>query len=377
MFRQSSPAKPVPDLSSSTSDSTSSSPTRSQATTNPSVISRLSLLARSRGLAELETQLNQISELVDGDLKQFTRQLASVGRGNSLIERSARHLLDLDGKYIRPLCLVLAARSQPTEIERVIPIAVAVELIHSATLLHDDVVDLGNSRRGVRTSRAIYTNAASIFAGDYLLIEALRLIHKSGWAELLDNILTVIDEMIHAESIQLENRGKLVESKDTYFAIVSGKTASLFGWATRAGGVACGLGASACDALESFGRNIGIAFQLLDDMLDFTGTASGKDLLADLHEGKSTYPLLHAAESEPDLAKKIEELLASASPITVSDVVVIQSALERTEALAKTSELAQHHTDMALAALQCEELATGQATWALTALAKAALHRDL
>ena len=343
----------------------------------PSVINRLRMLAKARGLTHLEHDLDQMAELVDGDLRDFRRQLGDVSRGEALIEHSARHLLNLDGKYIRPLCLLLAAKSAPTEMERVVPVAVAVELIHSATLLHDDVVDLGNSRRGTVTSRAIYGNAASIFAGDFLLIDALRRIRASGWSELLDTILETIDEMIRAESIQLENRGKLVGSVETYFSIVEGKTASLFGWATRAGGVVCGLSPAACDALESFGRNIGIAFQLLDDMLDFTGTASGKDLLADLHEGKSTYPLIYAARLEPALKEKVAELLASDAAIGTEDIEAIRAALKRTNALEETSALAEHHTELALTALESDELASGPSTVALKALAKAALHRDL
>ncbi len=312
--------------------------------------------------------------LVESDLELLRGELASIGGGHSLIERASRKLLDLEGKLLRPLCVLLAARlSSPSG--DIVPVAIAVELIHSATLLHDDVVDLGNERRGHATARSIYGNAASIFAGDWLLIDALRRVRSAEVPELLDSVLAVIDEMILAESIQLENRGRLVPDIETYFDIVSGKTASLFGWATAAGAIMAGLPVSRRESFRDYGLNLGIAFQLLDDLLDFTGTASGKDLLADLHEGKSTYPLLWAAAAEPELASVIDERLASSSPLSDADVSLIRAGLDRTGALEATRRIAAHHTGLALAAL--EHIPRGPAHVALTALATAALHRDL
>src|SRR5262249_20100903 len=149
--------------------------------------------------------------------------------------------------------------------------AVAVELVHNATLLHDDVVDLGDKRRGADTARVVYGNAASIFAGDFLLIEALRRIQAAGLPAVLDKGLDVIRQMVIAETLQLESRGRVRSSIDDYFRIVEGKTASLFQWAMFAGARAGGVSPEIEGALETYGLKLGVAFQLVDDVLDVAG----------------------------------------------------------------------------------------------------------
>jgi octaprenyl-diphosphate synthase len=233
------------------------------------VLDRLAQTSSARGVSQLGERLASLDRWVRDDLVEFEAELVKLPRGARVVHAAAHHLLDLSGKHLRPLCVALASRFGEGFTPRARGLAVAVELVHSATLLHDDVVDVAERRRGQPTASVVYGNAASIFAGDWLLVAALRRIAATGVEGLLDRMLAVIDEMIVAESVQLERRGKLTGAREDYFTIVEGKTAALFRWAMVAGARAAGLPAAAETALERFGLHLGVAFQAVDDELDF------------------------------------------------------------------------------------------------------------
>jgi octaprenyl-diphosphate synthase len=228
--------------------------------------------------------------------------LAHLSLGVAPATDSAQHLFAAGGKRVRPMALLLSAACFGPIDGRARGLAAAAELVHMATLLHDDVIDDGDQRRGRPTSRRVWGNAVSVLAGDLLLVEALRLAsaaHAETWAEMLETLRRLVD----GEVVQL--RGRLAVSLDegTYFDIVRGKTASLFEWALRAGARSGGANQSAVDALGSFGAHLGVAFQLVDDVLDYDGDPAdtGKSMLADLLEGNVTLPLLRAAATDPEL----------------------------------------------------------------------------
>src|SRR5258706_11907853 len=233
------------------------------------VLDRLAGISDRRGARALGERLADLGRWVRNDLIDFEADLALVPRGARVVQAAAHHLLDLRGKHLRPLCVALASRFGDGFTPRTRGLAVAVELVHTATLLHDDVVDLAERRRGEPAACVVYGNAASIFAGDWLLVAALRRIAAAGVDGVLDRMLAVIDEMIVAESIQLERRGNVTGTREDYFAIVEGKTAALFRWAMIAGARVAGLEPAAEAALERFGLHLGIAFQAVDDELDF------------------------------------------------------------------------------------------------------------
>jgi len=294
------------------------------------VVGTLERGCQEHGLDPLAGKLAELRLFLAHDLDEVDRTLASVGLGaedaegdpkprtsNGLgaqtpAQASARHLLSQDGKRLRPIVVALAAHVGRGFNDAARTYAVAVELVHNATLLHDDVVDLGARRRGADAARVIYGNAASIFGGDWLLVEALCRIQRAGSAEVLTRMLDVIKEMVIAESMQLARRGKLDTSVTDYFHIVDGKTASLFRWAMFAGARAGGVSDEGCEALVDYGKKLGVAFQLVDDVLDVAGDpeATGKTLLADLGEGKMTYPLLCALERCPELVPLLEAVCA-------------------------------------------------------------------
>ncbi len=270
----------------------------------------LGVLARTceeRGAPSLTDRLIEISSWLSQDLGDVERELSHLAKqGDSLAEKSARHLLDRGGKRLRPICVALAARMGSGFNGHARTFATAVELVHNATLLHDDVVDLGDVRRGAPAARMIYGNAASIFGGDWLLIEALARIQAAGIPGVLERMLAVIREMVLAEAWQLDRRGRATATAREYFEIARGKTGSLFRWAMFAGARAGGASDEVSAALEEYGAHLGLAFQIVDDVLDLDGNGGevGKSLLVDLREGKMTYPAdrRHAEEPRADHA---------------------------------------------------------------------------
>jgi len=338
-----------------------------------SVLDRLSQVSALRGAPSLAERLLSLDRWVREDLGAFDQELDAIPRGARTIHHAAHHLLDLRGKHLRPLCVALTSRFGAGFTEHARSLAIAVELVHSATLLHDDVVDLAERRRGQPTACVVYGNAASIFAGDWLLIAALRRIRQSGVEGVLDRMLTVIDEMIVAESVQLERRGKIAGAREDYFAIVEGKTAALFRWAMIAGARAADLPVAAETALERYGLHLGVAFQAVDDELDYATSGTGKDALADLREGKITFPLVVALEREPGLRGRLEALLA-AEEVSADELGAIAAAVRSCGALVATRALAEEHVQRALNVL--EELPAGPPRDALVTVALASLERQ-
>lgn len=271
----------------------------------------LAEVTKERAAPPMVEKLSDIRALLEDDLSSVDEELRRIEYKRTPMHESAKHLVGGGGKRIRPMCVALAARAGAGFGEAARELAVAAELVHSATLLHDDVVDLGDKRRGSPTARTIYGNAASIFAGDWLLVEALLRIRRTGLPDVLDNALGVLTEMLEAESLQLARRGKVDVTMDDYMRVVKGKTASLFRWALHAGARAGGLADEHAGALATYGDKLGVAFQMIDDVLDVDGDADllGKEVLQDLREGKMTYPVLIALHREPELASRLRGAL--------------------------------------------------------------------
>lgn len=336
----------------------------------PDLLRRLESLCRGRELASLATRLGELANLVTSDLARFEEAMPRLRPNASAVERGAMHLIERGGKRLRPMCVALAARLGTGFDERALELAVAVERVHAATLLHDDVVDLGETRRGAPATRMIFGNAVSIFAGDWLLVDALRRVQSVNIDGVLERLLDAIEDMVLAESLQLERRGRLDTTEAEWFEIVDGKTAALFRWAAFAGGRAGGLGLEACDHLEAYGRHLGIAFQAVDDLLDLMGDTptTGKTICADLREGKLTYPLIVAQKREPALTPLLAQALIADPPLES-----VRAILERTGTIESSRALALEHITLAKEAL--ENLPTSPARNALETLADAIVHR--
>lgn len=348
---------------------------------SPEVLDRLRQLCLERGLNGLARNLGELGVLVGEDMAGIEEEMARLESQGSLAEQAALYLMGVGGKRLRPMCVALASRVGGGFDERVLDLAVSVELVHNATLMHDDVIDLAPSRRGLPTARSEFGNAASVFGGDWLLVEALRRVMRSRVGDTLPRLLDTIETMIRAESLQLERRGSLETTEDVYFRIVEGKSAVLFRWALYAGGCAGGLGEQDCEALQDFGSHLGVAFQIIDDLLDFTGreAATGKALFTDLREGKMTYPLILACRRDESLLPLLQSILEgfrSKEEVGVSIAAEVVQSLEGTGALFDSRKLAQERVDAALASLDRLSVRDNRAAAALKLVAQSTLHRD-
>jgi octaprenyl-diphosphate synthase len=298
--------------------------------------------------AERLSALKLLGGEVVAHVESLLPRAADAGPG--LAGRAAAHLLSAGGKRVRPLLLVLSARAAgaatcPAEEK----LAEAAELVHAATLLHDDVLDDGRVRRGLPAARVLWGNAASVLGGDFLLVRALELAARSGVAGALDELLGVVNHMIEGEALQLAHRGRADLDRDGYLAVVDGKTASLFAWCGRAG--ARLAHAPYIEALGEYGRHLGRAFQIVDDVLDVEGDprALGKSVLSDLREGKLTLPVLYALDARPSLRMQLADCADADDGHPVAAEIAL--AVEETGAAAFARADADRETQAALAAL--------------------------
>ncbi len=209
------------------------------------------------------------------------------------------------------LTLAASKLSGYSEGDRDINLAACVELIHSATLLHDDVIDASSIRRGIKTSNVIWGNQSSILVGDYLLSRCFEMMVEDGSIEILKLLSSTSSKIAQGEVMQLEHKGEVDILEETYFDIINLKTSSLFAAATKVGACITNKEKKRKDALESYGKNLGIAFQITDDALDYfsTKTVFGKEIGKDFYEGKITLPLIiifqRANSEEKFFLKKI------------------------------------------------------------------------
>jgi len=325
---------------------------------------QLATTTRRVGLDPLARRLEVLSAWLGDDLRVLEAGIVELRGPVNVATASAQHLLDRRGKRIRPLCVLLAARLGGRELDDAVrDAAIAAELVHAATLLHDDVIDEGAERRGAPAARMVFGNAASVLGGDHLLVTALRLVRGVGAPGLLDRLLDVIAAMVAAEAVQLERRGRFEPDRQVYLDVADGKTAALFGWALLAGGTLGGLPDDALTKLDVAGRALGLAFQLVDDVLDFAPDSSvtGKTALADVREGKLTWPIILGAERDP---KVLTAVRAGEDPT---------QRLEAVDALIDTRRFAAEQIDLAAAALA--ELPAGPARAALEAVGRGLVER--
>lgn len=270
------------------------------------------------------------------------------------LRAAARHLVSAGGKRIRPMVTLLSCGACGGEMRGAVPYAVAAELTHSATLLHDDVIDDGPLRRGQPASRVIWGNAVSVLSGDWLLTRALEIVSaQPARSAALPTLLATMRRLVEGEVLQLSLRGSFSATEKDYLDVVIGKTASLFGWAAASGAWCAGEVGRIPEALVRFGEGIGIAFQLVDDALDYAADPEllGKRLGTDLIEGKATLPLIRACDAEPRLRDRLQALVAGEEngDAVAADVIDV---VKRVGGVDDARALAREHTRSALAALE-------------------------
>ena len=269
----------------------------------------------------------------------------------ALINELSGYIIHAGGKRFRPMVLMLAARALGGRSPWAAQLAAVVELIHTATLLHDDVVDDSSLRRGRETANARFGNAASVLTGDFLYSRAFEMMVEVQEPRVMAILAEATNRIAEGEVLQLMNMGDAAVTEARYMEVIARKTATLFAAATQLAAVLEGRDAATEAALTAYGQHLGTAFQLIDDVLDYTGDEAhtGKHLGDDLAEGKPTLPLIYTmshgdAASAACVRRAITEQDASA-------LAAVCQAIEQSGALAYTARLAQNEAEQAKAAI--------------------------
>ncbi|MBY5881907.1 polyprenyl synthetase family protein [Rhizobium leguminosarum bv. trifolii] len=251
-------------------------------------------------LEESKNKLASIKPLVDltrADMERVNQLILSkAGSDVQMIPEVANHLISSGGKRLRPMLTLASASLFDYRGENHVKLATSVEFMHTATLLHDDVVDESDLRRGKSTARMIWGNQASVLVGDFLLGQAFRMMVDVGSLDALDVLSSAACVIAEGEVLQLSVAKNMETTEDDYLSVIRAKTAALFAAAAEVGPIVAEVGRSGRNALKSYGVNLGLAFQLVDDALDYGGKAAdlGKNVGDDFREGKITLPVILA-----------------------------------------------------------------------------------
>ncbi|MGR9461938.1 polyprenyl synthetase family protein [Rhizobium leguminosarum] len=251
-------------------------------------------------LEESKNKLASIKPLVDltrADMERVNQLILSkAGSDVQMIPEVANHLISSGGKRLRPMLTLASASLFDYRGENHVKLATSVEFMHTATLLHDDVVDESDLRRSKPTARMIWGNQASVLVGDFLLGQAFRMMVDVGSLDALDVLSSAACVIAEGEVLQLSVAKNMETTEDDYLSVIRAKTAALFAAAAEVGPIVAEAGRSGRNALKSYGMNLGLAFQLVDDALDYGGKAAdlGKNVGDDFREGKITLPVILA-----------------------------------------------------------------------------------
>jgi len=264
------------------------------------------------------------------------------------------HVFYAGGKRIRPALYFFCARLCHYQGDHLYPVAAVCEYVHTASLLHDDVVDNSSLRRNKPTSNSIWGDQASVLVGDLIYSRASELMALTGSLEIVETFASAIRLMSAGELLQLEQNFTITDaSEQAYFRILTAKTAKLISASCKAPAILAGASRETVDALDTFGSSLGLAFQLVDDALDYLGEDGvvGKSTLADFREGKMTYPVLLLNSLATD--NELEEMAAAMNqrPISEEGVRLVAGLVEKYQTAEKTIELAHKYTDDAVCAL--------------------------
>ncbi len=253
----------------------------------------------------------------------FQEELASR---HPFVEEVLGHLAGYRGKRMRPMLVLLTAQACGGVEHAHCVLAAAIEMIHTATLVHDDVLDEATTRRHVATVNSRWSNETSVLLGDYMFTHAFHLTSSLGDAQACRAIGRATNIVCEGEMSQVAERGNLDLSEDQYFEIIEGKTAELCAVACELGARHAGSSESVCAALDGYGRDLGIAFQIADDLLDVLGTErqTGKTLGSDLQKQKLTLPIIYLlSQAAPELGARVRELLARPDENTRGELLPI------------------------------------------------------
>jgi octaprenyl-diphosphate synthase len=298
--------------------------------------------------------LEPLLELVAEDMGAINRIILDKAVSDvDLIPELAHHLIDSGGKRLRPMLTIAAAKLVGYPGNGHVKVASAVEFMHTATLLHDDVVDESDVRRGKKAARMIWGNQASVLVGDFLLGQAFRMLVEVGSLPVLRILSNAAAVIAEGEVMQLAAAKNTATTEYEYLAIINAKTAALFSGAAESGGAIASRPVEELTALRSYGRNLGIAFQLVDDVLDYSGdsTRLGKSIGDDFREGKITLPVILSFRRGSETEREFWKRTIVAGEIADGDLDHAIGLMKRHRALEATLERARSYGAIARDAL--------------------------
>ncbi|MBI3697809.1 MAG: polyprenyl synthetase family protein [Acidobacteria bacterium] len=298
------------------------------------------LVTRQEIFSLIREDLARVEEEIGTDFISSVDAITAIGQ----------YLQGSGGKRLRPALLLLSARAcGDNGGELAIRLGAVVEMIHTATLIHDDVIDSAQTRRGRPSTNSRWGNHISVLAGDWLYMQAFTLSLRERNFHILDLLTSLTQMMVEGELLQLDHLGKINLTEEDYYDLVNRKTACLFAACTRLGAVAGGAGAGAEAALGEYGWNLGMAFQLVDDILDFTSSEKklGKPVGSDLREGKVTLPLILALESATGAERAAIETVLRERAYRSVPLETVLALLERYQGVEQARRQAAQFTDKA------------------------------
>ena len=316
----------------------------------------------------------QIRDLMKVDMKKVDDILTSrLDTDVDLINQMSHHIVTSGGKRLRPLLLLLCAKATNYEGKHHYPLAVVIELIHTATLLHDDVVDGSNTRRGGDSANEIWGNAASVLVGDFLYSRAFEIMVEPDSMKIMRILSKATNKIAEGEVLQLLNIRNTNISQSEYYGVIERKTACLFESACQIGAILSNAPKKTVKALGDYGLHLGNAFQIIDDVLDYESSSEiiGKEVGDDLAEGKITLPMIYALEKTSGAKNKfLKTAIKDHSKSKINDIVTIMTDIKAFEF---TRMMAENESNKALKSL--ENIPKSDYQKALSLLCELSLNR--
>jgi octaprenyl-diphosphate synthase len=300
------------------------------------------------------TPIDKIKNILKDDIKKYNHVFSSIMSSDViLVDRIAKYIVRHKGKGFRPLLVLMSARLSGSSTEATYTLASVVEILHTATLVHDDVVDDAVVRRGFPSINAMWKNKISVLMGDYLLAKSLIGATESGKLEFMNVLANTSKRLSKGELLQIEKSRKLDITENEYYKIVSDKTAALISACCELGALSVNASKEKLEAMKQYGENLGIAFQIKDDLLDFEGNQNivGKPIGADLKEKKITLPLLLSFKKAPFNEKKfILKILKKG--VNSHDIKHILQFCDKYEGITKSLDTAKLYANNAKSSLK-------------------------
>ena len=319
-------------------------------------------------------ELKEIQALVAADMEGVNTQIrAQLHSDVSLIQQMGEYIVNSGGKRLRPVLAILSARACGYQGERHHLTAAIIEFIHTATLLHDDVVDSSDLRRGKETANSIWGNEASVLVGDFIFSRSFQMMVQVNQMRVMEILSAASNTIAEGEVLQLLNCNDPETTQDQYMDVIRCKTAKLFEAAAQLGPVLANESEQLEHALSKYGMHLGTSFQLIDDILDYRSDsqAIGKNVGDDLAEGKPTLPIIYAIKhGSPDQADTLRDIIRQGDRDQLDQVLDIINA---TNALQYTEQIARLEAENAVREIEC--LADSQYKDALTSLAEFSVSR--